>query len=82
MHSPKDEYINIRWFGGEPLFNMKVIDTICNGLTENGIYFNSYYQGKADIGKTDSSKYTVSIDDGRILDIFLWNSTPIKNIKS
>jgi radical SAM protein with 4Fe4S-binding SPASM domain len=42
-HSPKDEYINIRWFGGEPLFNMKVIDTICNGLTENGIYFNSYF---------------------------------------
>ena len=42
-YSPKDEFINIRWFGGEPLFNMKVIDYICEGLTENGIYFNSYF---------------------------------------
>ena len=42
-HSPKNELINIRWFGGEPLFNMKVIDTICNGLSENGIYFNSHF---------------------------------------
>ena len=42
-YSPKNEYINLRWFGGEPLFNMKVIDTICEGLTDNNIYFNSYF---------------------------------------
>lgn len=55
---------------------------IFHSSTGYSIYFNSYYQGKADIGKTDSSKYTVSIDNGRVLDIFLWNSSPIENIKS
>lgn len=42
-YSPEDEEIELRWFGGEPLFNMKVIDTICEGLTENGVQFHSHF---------------------------------------
>lgn len=35
------EKVNIRWFGGEPLFNKAVIDIICSGLREKGIEFTS-----------------------------------------
>lgn len=33
--------VKLAWFGGEPLFNMEVIDTICNGLRQEGIEFKS-----------------------------------------
>lgn len=33
--------VNISWFGGEPLYNMGVIDTICDGLRKEGIEFMS-----------------------------------------
>ena len=42
-HSPKDSEIELRWFGGEPLFNMKVIDTICKGLQENEVNYHSFF---------------------------------------
>ena len=42
-YSPSDEEIELRWFGGEPLFNMKVIDTICQGLKDNNIQFHSHF---------------------------------------
>ena len=35
------ETIVLRWFGGEPLYNMKAIDVICKRLTENGVDFKS-----------------------------------------
>ena len=38
---PKDTRMTLRWFGGEPLYNMKAIDVICDKLTENGINFKS-----------------------------------------
>lgn len=38
-HGDKDVHIN--WFGGEPLFNQAVIDTICDGLRKEGITFES-----------------------------------------
>lgn len=34
--------VNISWFGGEPLYNMGVIDIICDGLRKEGIAFESY----------------------------------------
>lgn len=34
--------IRISWFGGEPLFNAAAIDTISEGLRENGIDFTCY----------------------------------------
>ena len=40
QHS-KGEKVNIHWFGGEPLFNMDAIDTISNGLRQEGIEFKS-----------------------------------------
>ena len=33
--------VHLAWFGGEPLFNMGVIDTICEGLRLEGIAFRS-----------------------------------------
>lgn len=32
---------NIRWFGGEPLFNEKVIDIICDKLTHHDVQYRS-----------------------------------------
>jgi radical SAM protein with 4Fe4S-binding SPASM domain len=37
----KDRKITLRWFGGEPLFNMKIIRYIVNRLTELGYNFSS-----------------------------------------
>ena len=34
--APTNRTINIHWFGGEPLFNMKVIDIIVGYLRDNG----------------------------------------------
>ena len=36
-----DEEVKIRWFGGEPLVNVKAIDRICTALREQGVAFRS-----------------------------------------
>lgn len=36
-----EEFTNLHWFGGEPLFNMKTIDTITRDLRDRGIPFRS-----------------------------------------
>lgn len=36
-----DKILHIRWFGGEPMVNSKVIDIICNELEQNNIPFVS-----------------------------------------
>lgn len=43
LSDPEDKRreVKLAWFGGEPLFNKKVIDIICNGLAEKGIPYNS-----------------------------------------
>ncbi len=33
--------VKLAWFGGEPLFNMEVIDIICDGLRQEGIEYRS-----------------------------------------
>lgn len=33
--------VRIQWFGGEPLLNVSVIDTICDGLRQAGVKFES-----------------------------------------
>lgn len=33
--------VSISWFGGEPLFNLRAIETICNGLHKEGVTFHS-----------------------------------------
>lgn len=42
-HAPESEEMELRWFGGEPLFNAKVINTICSKLKEVGIPFHSHF---------------------------------------
>ena len=37
-----DEKVVLRWFGGEPLVNAKVIDQICTELREQGVPFFSW----------------------------------------
>jgi radical SAM protein with 4Fe4S-binding SPASM domain len=39
--APKDKQINLSWFGGEPLYNMDVIEIICSRLASAGYYFKS-----------------------------------------
>lgn len=41
MKNKADGYITLRWFGGEPLYNVKAIDYICNKLKANGVKFTS-----------------------------------------
>lgn len=36
-----EQTMTLRWFGGEPLYNMKAIDVICNKLRENNVKFKS-----------------------------------------
>ena len=36
-----DEEVALKWFGGEPLVNVKVIDQICTELSEQGVTFHS-----------------------------------------
>lgn len=36
-----NQNVSLTWFGGEPLYNYKVIDIICNYLKENDIKFTS-----------------------------------------
>ena len=36
-----DEKVELKWFGGEPLVNAKVIDQICTELREQGVPFRS-----------------------------------------
>ncbi|MBQ2209288.1 MAG: radical SAM protein [Prevotella sp.] len=36
-----DEKVTLRWFGGEPLVNAKVIDQICTELSRQGVPFRS-----------------------------------------
>lgn len=41
INESKCNFVNIQWFGGEPLYNEKVIDIISEKLTESGIEFKS-----------------------------------------
>ena len=41
MEHHGDEKVEIKWFGGEPLVNVKVIDQICMELSEQGVPFRS-----------------------------------------
>lgn len=41
--APMNKRISLSWFGGEPLFNMKVIDIITEYLRDNGRQFTSTF---------------------------------------
>lgn len=47
---------NLRWFGGEPLCNIPVIDTICSNLRENNVAFNSDFVSNAYLFNNDNIK--------------------------
>ena len=41
-HRGEHEKVQIDWFGGEPLYNFKVMDRICTRLIEHGVQFFSH----------------------------------------
>ena len=44
------------------------------------VWFNMTYAGEADIGETNSHKYSVKFD-GSKLDLYLWQGMPLENLK-
>lgn len=44
------------------------------------VWFNMTYVGEADIGETNPHKYSVKFD-GSKLDFYLWQGTPLENLK-
>lgn len=42
-HAPENYNIELRWFGGEPLFNAKVINVICTKLQNAGVPYHSFF---------------------------------------
>lgn len=42
-HAPENYNIELRWFGGEPLFNAKVINVICTRLRDAGRMYHSHF---------------------------------------
>ena len=90
----KNRTVGLRWFGGEPLFNMKVIDYICEGLTENGIYFNSYFttngylfdddviQKAIEIWHCVSCQITIDGTEGTPVADYVYNSFDYRDIEA
>lgn len=42
MNRRNGKKVKLHWFGGEPLFNQKAIDIICQKLKENGVLYSSF----------------------------------------
>lgn len=60
-YANKDNIVSLRWFGGEPLFNMKVIDAICEGLLANNINFNSFFTTNGYLFDNDVIKKAIDV---------------------
>ncbi len=56
----KGTTMTLRWFGGEPLYNMKAIDVICKNLKENGVDFKSSIISNGYLFTEDVAKRAVS----------------------
>lgn len=54
-----DKSLYIRWFGGEPMVNSKVIDIICSELKNNNIPFKSSMISNAYLFDENKIKYAV-----------------------
>lgn len=48
-HAPFDRAVQLRWFGGEPLYNAKVIDIIINKIKEVGMQYTSSITSNASL---------------------------------
>lgn len=48
-HKRRGSNINLRWFGGEPLMNIKALDTVCEDLNSYGVPFTSSMSSNGDI---------------------------------
>lgn len=53
--------VRLQWFGGEPLINIKAIDTICKDLTEKGIKFTSRMVSNAYLLDEEAIKKAVEL---------------------
>lgn len=56
-------YLNLRWFGGEPLLNTKIIDYMCKQLKENHIQYESLFLSNGylvkNLSKQDLQRWNV-----------------------
>lgn len=53
--------IKIQWFGGEPLYNLQAIDTICNDLKESGTDYSSQMTSNAYLFDTNIVQRAVDL---------------------
>lgn len=65
--APKNTPLNISWFGGEPLYNMDVIDIISSRLNSAGINFRSTMISNSYLFDEDSVKRAIT--DWRLTNI-------------
>ena len=71
-HRGEHKEVDLRWFGGEPLYNVKVLDVICNYLKERGVNYksnivtNGYLLGERNVNKAvalwNVKKVQITID--------------------
>lgn len=60
-HAPIDRVIQLRWFGGEPLYNAKVIDIIINKIKETGLEYQSTIVSNASLFSDELIKKAVDL---------------------
>ena len=60
-HAPENGPVELRWFGGEPLFNAKVINTICSKLQEAEIPYHSHFTTNGYLFDKDLIKKAVEL---------------------
>ena len=73
------ESVKLRWFGGEPLYNAKVIDIITNGLKEKGIEFRSSMTTNGYLFDDDSMKRATELWNLRWVQITLDGTEEVYN---
>ena len=75
-----DGYDDLLSYKGDKTVGYKNVPILYSS-TGYSLFFNSYYAATADIGKTDSSQYTLDFN-GPKFDFYLWTGTPLQNIQS
>lgn len=59
IENSDDKIIHIRWFGGEPMVNSKVIDIVCDELRNNSVKFRSSMISNAYLFNENSIKHAI-----------------------
>lgn len=71
--------VKITWFGGEPLYNASVIDTICNELHGQGVRFSSRMISNAYLFDTQTARKAASQWNLKLVQITLDGTEQVYN---